>query len=128
MIDRRAATVLVADDHDGVRELARFSLESDGLVVVEARDGVEALAAARVHPIEVAVLDLGMPGEDGIAVCRALKSNPATADVRVLILSGALDAVSQRRVDEAAPDGFLSKPFLPAQLVSAVRSLLLQRT
>src|SRR5207253_9844162 len=113
MTDRaNAGTVLVADDHDGVRELARFALESGGMSVLEARDGEEALALARAHDIDVAVLDLGMPRRDGAAVCRALKDDPGTARVRVLILSGALDAASKRRVDAAAPDGFLSKPFL----------------
>ncbi|HEY3108954.1 MAG TPA: response regulator [Chloroflexota bacterium] len=116
--------VLVADDHDGVRELARFALEAGGLTVHEACDGAEALAVTRQHPIQVAVLDLGLPEPDGAELCRRIKADPATAHVRVLIVTGALDAVSQRRVAEAAPDAFLSKPFLPAQLVASVRALL----
>jgi CheY-like chemotaxis protein len=119
-----AGTVLVADDHDGVRELARFALEADGFSVLEARDGEEALMLAREHAVDVAVLDLGMPRRDGAAVCRALKDDPTAGRVRVLILSGALDAASRRRVDAAAPDAFLSKPFLPSQLLAAVRSLM----
>jgi CheY-like chemotaxis protein len=125
MASVRAPVVLVADDHDGVRELARFALEVDGLTVHEARDGAEALAATREHPIQVAVLDLGLPAPDGVELCQKLRADPATAHVRVVIVTGALDAVSQRRVAAAAPDAFLSKPFLPAQLVATVRSLLL---
>ena len=116
--------VLVADDHDGVRELARYALEVGGLTVHEARDGAEALAVAREQPILVAVLDLGLPEPDGAELCQRIKADPRTAHVRVLIVTGALDAVSQRRVAAARPDAFLSKPFLPAQLVASVRALL----
>jgi two-component system, OmpR family, phosphate regulon response regulator PhoB len=125
MTSLRAPVVLIADDHDGVRELARYALEADGLTVHEARDGQEALFATREHPIQVAVLDLGLPRPDGVELCRQLRADPATAHVRVVIVTGALDAVSQRRVAEVAPDAFLSKPFLPAQLIATVRSLLL---
>jgi len=124
MASVRSPAVLVADDHDGVRELARFALEVDGLTVHEARDGAEALAVTRQQPIQVAVLDLGLPEPDGADLCQRIKADPATAHVRVLIVTGALDALSQRRVAAAAPDAFLSKPFLPAQLVAAVRALL----
>jgi CheY-like chemotaxis protein len=115
--------VVVADDHDGVREMAAFVLTMDGMVVLEARDGAEALALVRQHAVAVALIDLGLPELDGIEVCRSIRQDPATAGTRVLIITGALDAASQRRIAEAAPDGVMGKPFLPNELVAATRAL-----
>jgi CheY-like chemotaxis protein len=104
-------TVLVADDHAEVRLLVSLALARGALAVVEAGDGDAALALARRVRPTLAVLDVQMPGPDGIEVCRALKADPRTAAAPVIILT-------------AGADAFVAKPFSPAALLALVQGLL----
>jgi CheY-like chemotaxis protein len=117
-------TVLVADDDDAVRGLIALALARGALAVVQARDGDEALASARRVRPDLAVLDVQMPGHDGIEVCHALKADPATAGMPVVVLTAEAQPDVRERALAAGADAYLTKPFSPAALLALVRQLL----
>jgi DNA-binding response OmpR family regulator len=119
-----APRVLVADDEDDIRALVGLAVRRAGCTVAaEVPDGAQALAAARAHPPHLAVLDVSMPGADGLAVCAALRADPATADVPVLLLSAGASPDDVARGLAAGADAYLAKPFSVAGLVARVREL-----
>lgn len=116
--------VLVADDEDDIRGLVRLAVRRAGCAVVaEVADGAAALAAAREQLPDLAVLDVSMPGATGLEVCAALRAAPATAGVRVLLLSAGASAEDVARGLAAGADSYLAKPFTVAGLVGRVREL-----
>jgi DNA-binding response OmpR family regulator len=115
------AQVLVVDDDVTVREVVVSYLRAAGHAVVEAADGGEALRAMRSEPADLLVLDLMMPGIDGLEVCRRLRT---TSDVPIIMLT-ALGAEVDRVVGlESGADDYVTKPFSPRELVLRVEALL----
>lgn len=118
----RPATVLVADDRLELVALHSAHLQRHGYRVLTATDGDAALALARAEHPSVAVLDHSMPGRSGIEVARALKADPATADITVLLMTahsyGAIGATAR----EAGCVGFMSKPCDPSRVLREVAS------
>jgi CheY-like chemotaxis protein len=103
------STILIADDSDIMRLLLRAQLESLSTDILEAADGQAALDLARaVHP-RVAVLDLEMPQLNGLEVCAQLKADPATADIRVVILTASAEADVQGYAFAAGAECFFTK-------------------
>lgn len=119
----RRTRVLVADDTDSIRALFQRLLTADGHEVISAEDGVQALAAAEQHRPDVVLLDVGMPGMDGIEVCRRLKSDPAMRLTPVVLVTGLSDLSDRIKGIEAGADDFLSKPVHPHELRARVVSL-----
>jgi len=115
--------VLIADDDGVVRDVVRRYLERDGLEVSIAHDGTEALRLLGTQRIDVAVLDVMMPGPDGLALCRSLRRG---GDYKLpVILLTALGEEGDRIAGlEAGADDYLTKPFSPRELVLRVRSVL----
>jgi two-component system response regulator ResD len=121
------ARVLIADDDVVVRDVVRRYLERDGLDVAVAGDGHEALRMLGSERIDVAVLDVMMPGPDGLALCRSLRqaSPPGHAFSVPVILLTALGEEDDRIAGlEAGADDYLTKPFSPRELALRVRSVL----
>jgi len=118
-----APLVLVADDDEDILLLVTMRLRRDGYEVVQARDGTEALAAARERRPAVAVLDVGMPELDGLGVLAAIRADPQLAATRVLLLTAKAQESDVRRGFDAGADGYLKKPFSPAELAERVRAL-----
>jgi DNA-binding response OmpR family regulator len=119
-----APRVLVADDEDDIRALVGLAVRRAGCTVAtEVPDGTQALAAARTDPPDLAVLDVSMPGVTGLAVCAALRADPATAGVPVLLLSAGASPADVARGLAAGADAHLAKPFPVAGLVARVREL-----
>jgi DNA-binding response OmpR family regulator len=115
------ARVLVVDDDVTVREVVVSYLRAGGHTVAEAADGADALRSMRSDPADLLVLDLMMPGVDGLEVCRRLRT---TSDVPIIMLT-ALGAEVDRVVGlEAGADDYLTKPFSPRELVLRVDALL----
>jgi DNA-binding response OmpR family regulator len=118
-----SGVVLVADDDDDILLLVTTRLKRDGFEVVAARDGFEALALAQEHKPAVAVLDVGMPGLDGLEVLEAIRETQALAHTRVLLLTATAQESDVRRGYEAGADSYVKKPFSPAELAERVRAL-----
>jgi DNA-binding response OmpR family regulator len=115
--------VLVADDDDDILLLVTTRLKRDGFEVVSARNGVDALALAEQHRPRVAVLDVGMPGLDGIEVLTAIRAVEELDGTRVLLLTAKAQESDVRRGFDSGADAYLKKPFSPADLASRVREL-----
>ena len=113
----RRKRVLVADDHADVREMLRLSLVLDGYDVITVRDGAEAVRILAIEPIDAAVLDVMMPGMDGLSILARLRSDRATADLPVVIVTAASlcfdDKHTPYRTDRTH---FLSKPVEPRDI------------
>lgn len=111
--------VLVVDDDEIIRRVVRTVLEADDFSVVEAKDGEEAIEMVSTeHPL-VVVLDVMMPGLDGVEVCRRLRAN----GTKVLMLTARDDADTELASREAGADGFLGKPFSSVELLDKVEQL-----
>ncbi len=119
-----APLVLVADDDEDIVALVRLRLERAGLAVVVARDGESALAAARERRPRVAVLDVSMPGLDGLEVVRRLRADEATRGTGLILLTANAQEADVQRGFDAGADVYLKKPFSPAELAARVEGLL----
>jgi DNA-binding response OmpR family regulator len=121
-------TVLVADDDEDILQLVAFRLERAGYTVVTAADGQLALAAAREHQPDLAVLDVMMPGLNGYEVTRQLRADPATAHIPVILLTARVQEADVSRGFDAGADDYLRKPFSPQELRSRVQAILARRS
>jgi CheY-like chemotaxis protein len=117
-------TILVVDDDPSIRALITTTLEDVAdFELVEAPNGQQAIeTAARLSP-EIVFLDLEMPGLDGVETCRRLRSQPSTADSRIVMLTGHSDHSVEDRARGAGVDLFLTKPFSPLGLLRLVDEL-----
>jgi CheY-like chemotaxis protein len=116
--------VLVADDEEDIRALVCLAVrKAGGAEVTAVADGTAALAAARNGLPDLAVLDVSMPGATGLEVCAALRADPATAGIRILLLSAGASLEDVARGLAAGADAYLAKPFSVAGLVHQVRQL-----
>jgi DNA-binding response OmpR family regulator len=115
--------VLVADDDDDILLLVSTRLKREGFEIVPARNGTEALELARRHEPRVAVLDVGMPGMDGLEVLAAIRAEEALAGTRVLLLTAKAQESDVRRGYDTGADAYVKKPFSPAELAGRVREL-----
>ena len=116
--------VLVAEDDDDILLLVTTRLKRDGFEVIGARNGDDALALARQHLPNVAVLDVGMPGLDGLEVLEQIRADPSLAGTRVLLLTAKAQESDVRRGFDAGADAYVRKPFSPTDLSARVRELI----
>jgi len=116
-------TILIADDEPPIVELVRFTLEEPDIRVLEAFDGVSALEIARRESPDLALLDVRMPGIDGVELCRRMRASPECAGTRIVMLTAAAQAEDRARGMAAGAHDYLTKPFSPLALMELVRSL-----
>jgi two-component system alkaline phosphatase synthesis response regulator PhoP len=114
-------TILVVDDEPRIVKLARDYLEQGGFRVVTAADGTTALAVARHERPDLIVLDLNLPGTDGLDVCRALRRE---SDVPIIMLTARVEETDRLIGLELGADDYITKPFSPRELVARVRAVL----
>ncbi len=116
--------VLVIDDQENIVEFIKLGLKYEGFLVEAAVDGPQGLAAAqRINP-DLIILDIMLPGMDGLEVCRRLRANPTTKDIPILMLT-AKDDVSDRITGlDTGADDYLTKPFSFEELVARIRAIL----
>jgi CheY-like chemotaxis protein len=117
-------TLLICDNEKPIRGLVRATLEPAGYRFVEARDGDEALALAKVERPDLILLDMMMPGRSGLDVLEALRSDPELRNVPVIMLTARTQASDQEAAERAGVTRFLAKPFSPAVLARTVAELL----
>ncbi len=116
-----AQKILVVDDEPEIVKLVRAYLERAGFSVVTADDGQQALAVFRHERPNLVVLDLNLPGLDGLDVCRALRRD---SDVPVIMLTARLEETDRLIGLELGADDYVLKPFSPREIVSRVRAVL----
>jgi len=119
-----APRILVCDNEDVLRALVRASLAGNGYDLVEARNGDEALEAARHTRPNIVVLDMMMPGRSGLDVLAELRADPRLTNTRVVMLTARTRAADREAAAEAGADRFLTKPFSPLQLRTLVEDML----
>jgi len=118
-------TVLVVEDEHNIATVVRIALERDGHRVVSVRTGEEALAELPRHPIGLVVLDLGLPGMDGLEVCRRIRAGSSLP----IIMLTARDEEADRVVGlELGADDYVPKPFSPRELAARVKAVLRRST
>ena len=118
------ATVLLAEDDADIRLLVTFTLTRAGYQVREFGDGLSAVADAREHPPDLAILDVMMPGMSGLEVCQELRQDPATAHIPVIILTALAQQTDITAVFAAGADDYIVKPFSPREFVTRVNAAL----
>ena len=114
-------TILVVDDEAGIVKLVRDYLERAGFDVLAARDGETALTLARVERPDLIVLDLMLPGVDGLDVCRRLRRE---SGVPIIMLTARVEEADRIVGLELGADDYVTKPFSPGELVARVRATL----
>ncbi len=119
-----AATVLVVDDEKDLVELVKYHLEKEGLKCLEARDGETALQLAKERSPDLMVLDLMLPGVDGLEVCRKLRKDPKTSSIAIIMLTAKAEEVDRIVGLEMGADDYMVKPFSPRELVARVKAVL----
>lgn len=113
----------MVDDDPVIRRLILVNLQLEGFDVAEAIDGQAALEAIADRTPHVVVLDVAMPRLDGLATTAVLRADPATSDIKIVIVSARAQQADVRRGMEAGADAYLTKPFEPEMLIRCVREL-----
>jgi len=121
------ATILVIEDEAPIRENLRTFLEMEDHAVIEAGDGQAGLALARLHVPDLVLCDLRLPELDGCALLEALRSQPATAEIPVVLLSASADLFTRERIQASGFAAFLTKPFDLGDLRAAIARNLRRR-
>ncbi len=114
-------TLLVVDDDDEIRELLCDYLSENGDHVLAAADGLEMWALLERHPVDLVVLDVMLPGEDGLSLCRQLQSRPGLSVIMLSAKGSAFDRIIGL---EVGADDYLTKPFEPRELVARIKAVL----
>lgn len=120
----RVSRVLVVEDEAHIRELIQLHLGLEGLEIEAVADGQEALARAGSEPFDLIILDLMLPGVDGISICRAVRREGPNQDVPILMLTARREESDKVLGLESGADDYLAKPFGIRELVARARALL----
>jgi two-component system OmpR family response regulator len=116
--------VLVVEDEKNIRDLVCLHLGVEGLSCVTAATGTEALELAERQPFDLIVLDLMLPGIDGVSVCRAIRRGTTNADAPILMLTARREETDKVLGLDSGADDYLTKPFAFAELSARIRALL----
>ncbi|HJQ71833.1 MAG TPA: response regulator [Actinomycetota bacterium] len=115
--------ILIVEDHLTMREAMRLVLEREGFDIDEASDGNQALAAVRHDPPDLVLLDMSIPGTAGPEVLAAIKSDPSTSQVRVIVVTATGEEGRSAALSVGA-DHYFTKPFSPIALLQAVEDVM----
>jgi two-component system phosphate regulon response regulator PhoB len=124
MNSQKTNLILVVDDEADIRELVGFNLKQAGFKTLSAATGEDALVLAREEKPDLVVLDLMLPGLDGLDVCRILKNDARTENIHILMLSARGEEKDIVRGLEIGADDYVTKPFSPGILLARVRAAL----
>jgi CheY-like chemotaxis protein len=117
------ASILIVEDHPTMRDAMRLVLEEDGHQVEEASDGEAGIAMVRDRAPDVVLLDLNIPVVSGADVLETLKSDPATSEVLVVVVTATGEEGRRKALSKGA-DGYITKPFSPLALLRTVERVL----
>ncbi|GAB6906377.1 DNA-binding response regulator in two-component regulatory system with PhoR (or CreC) [Desulfosarcina cetonica] len=120
--------ILVVDDEEDILELVRYNLAREGYAVACAASGEEALKAAESEAVDLIVLDLMLPGIDGLEVARRLRQNPATKETPIVMLTAKGEEADVVAGLELGADDYVTKPFSPRILIARMRAVIRRRS
>jgi len=118
------ATILAVDDEEPILELLRFNLEKEGYQVRIAKDGPEALRSVEQEQPDLLVLDVMLPGMDGLEVCRQLRLNPRFRQIPIIMLTAKGEVIDKVLGLELGADDYMTKPFSPRELLARIKARL----
>ena len=116
--------ILVVEDEESLLKLESILFTSKGYAVTGVRDGNEALAAVLANRPDLVVLDVMLPGMDGFEVCRAIKQNPLTRSIPVVMLTAKKSSLDLERGRSAGADAYLTKPFKSVRVLEVIEGLI----
>jgi phosphate regulon transcriptional regulator PhoB len=116
--------ILVVDDEPDLVELVSYNLKKEGFKVFTAPDGEDALEKVRKGPFDLIILDLMLPGIQGVELCRMLRGNPKTEAIPIIMLTAKGEVSDKIRGLETGADDYMTKPFSPKELVARVQAIL----
>jgi two-component system phosphate regulon response regulator PhoB len=116
--------ILVVDDEEDIVELVRYNLVREGYAVVSALSGEDALKAANAQPVDLIVLDLMLPGIDGLEVARRLKRNSDTKEIPIVMLTAKGEEADIVTGLELGADDYVTKPFSPRILIARIKAVI----
>lgn len=116
--------ILVTDDEKDIVGLISYNLEKEGFLVIKAYDGEEALRLVKMQKPDLLILDLMLPRMSGIDVCKAIRNDPATADLPIIMVTAKDDETDKIIGLEIGADDYITKPFSVRELVARVRTIL----
>ena len=119
--------ILIVDDEEDIIELLRYNLAREGYEIFSAVTGEEALVTADSHPVNLIVLDLMLPGIDGLEVLRRIKTKNNTQSVPIILLTAKGEEADVVTGLELGADDYVTKPFSPRILIARIRALLRRR-
>ena len=119
-----AKTVLIVDDSRIALDVCDFAMSSAGYSVLTAQGGVEALEILNRQPVDLAMVDINMPGMDGYTLIRKIRSDRTTGEIPVVIITTEAEARDRQKGFEAGANAYLVKPVSPEEMVLQVRLLI----
>ncbi len=119
----QAKKILIADDEPDILEILSFNLKSEGYEVITAKNGDEAIEKAKKSKPDLIILDVMMPGKNGMEVCNILRTQPEFAATIIIFLTAMSDESSEIRGLETGADDYIAKPISPKVLLSKVNAL-----
>jgi two-component system OmpR family response regulator len=117
-------TILIADDEPKLVTLVEKYLQAEGYSIISCKNGTEALEAFQRQPIDCLILDINMPGQDGLSIAREIRKN---SDVPIIFLSARTEEIDRIVGFELGADDYIPKPFSPRELVARVKAILRRR-
>jgi two-component system alkaline phosphatase synthesis response regulator PhoP len=115
--------ILIADDEPDILEIIKFNLEAEGFEVITAKNGNEAIDAAKKHKPDLIILDVMMPYKTGIEVCNILRLQPDFTKTLIIFLSALSDEITEVKGLETGADDYLTKPISAKILISKINAL-----
>jgi len=123
-MEAKRAKILIVDDSKSIRKLLSVVLKNGKHVIIEAGDGNEALEKARNERPDLILLDVIIPGKDGIRVCREIKADKRTKDIPVIVITSDTSDETRQKAISSGAAAFITKPFEPKEIREAVKKLL----
>jgi two-component system, OmpR family, alkaline phosphatase synthesis response regulator PhoP len=123
MTNAPAKKILIADDEPDILEIIQYNLQTEGYEIITAKNGNEAIDQAKKYQPDLIILDIMMPGKNGIEVCNILRLQPSFAKTLIIFLTALSDEGTEIRGLESGGDDFLNKPISPKVLLSKVNAL-----
>jgi phosphate regulon transcriptional regulator PhoB len=118
------AKILIVDDEQDIADLVSYNLEKEGYATIKAYDGGDVLKTVKTQKPDLVILDLMLPHMNGLDICRAIRANPETVNLPIIMLTAKADEVDKIIGLEIGADDYMTKPFSVKELIARVRTVL----